>query len=166
MLPPFGMPGGGMPVPGHAHGWPTAGPPAAPVPSPAAAPTPPPSGYEPPSTEIASTREAPRAADLPTADDIAEQGARQLAAARLRAIGRRAVATVVGVEDTGRVAGGERVFTLTLNVRPEHGEPYRVTHETAVPGAELGNLAEGTHLPVRVDPTDQTQIAMDWHRVD
>lgn len=144
-------------------------------PPPPQAPAPPPqmpAPYQPPQPPpvpepvVPGPPEEARVAGLHTADDIAEHARRQLAASRLRAVGRRAVATVVDVADTGRLVEGERVFSLTLNVRPEYGDPYRITHETPVPAAELPGLTEGAPLPVRVDPGDQTQLAMDWHRVD
>ena len=172
VVPPVVM----APMMGVPYPAPTYGQPGMPMPYPAPPPQHAPHVPAPPIEAVTPapepTQEAERERDdelggrFQSGDEIAAQAARQLAASRLRAIGRRAVATVVDVADTGASENGERVVRLTLNVRPQHGEPYRVTHETPVPAAELAGLTEGTPLPVRVDPTDQTQLVMDWHRVD
>jgi hypothetical protein len=55
---------------------------------------------------------------------------------------------------------------MTLEVRPEGGEPYewsgeqwvQVKHYETLPGTTI----VGSELPVKVDPADPQQVAVDW----
>ena len=161
----------GYPLPQPMAGWtspvmpPTAAAPVPPFAPPTVAPLPAPGPATPPPAERATTMDA---AEEPagSSEDLAARAARRLTESRLRAIGRRATAALVGAVATGAFEDGQPVYELTLTVRPETGEPYTVTHTTSVPNAELPGLAPGAPLPVRIDPNDPRQLVMDWHRVD
>ena len=156
-------------VPAWAPAW-TPPPPAWTPPPPGAAPAP----LEPPLAESGAPAEPgasihtvePGTVPLRTSEDIAAEAARRLADSRLRAIGRRATATLVGAFDTGTTVDGQRVFELALTVRPGAAEPYQVRLTAPVPSTEIPGLTPGAPLPVRIDPADPKQLVMDWHRVE
>ena len=65
----------------------------------------------------------------------------------------------------GVPARGARMYNLDLDLEVHLGDraPYRVANEYIVPAS--APIGQGVRLPVRVDPTDQAKIAIDWDSV-
>jgi hypothetical protein len=91
---------------------------------------------------------------------IAEQQASQ----QLLATGVMATATLNQYRDTMSTMGDNPLVEMTLTVHVEGREPQEVTHTEMVPRLLIGRLAPGASLPVRVDATDPSKIAVDWYR--
>jgi len=88
--------------------------------------------------------------------DIAEQSGDQ---ERLLSEGMPGQAVIVAM---GTPARGALKFNLYLDleVHVDGLAPYQIANQYIVPAS--APLGEGVVLPVRVDPNDQTKIAIDW----
>lgn len=91
-----------------------------------------------------------------------EMMAQQTAAARLAVSGQPATAQVNAARDTGAVVNLQPVLEIDLLVLPEGQPPYPVTLRQIVPMAQVGRLAPGARLSVKVDPADRSAIWVDW----
>ena len=91
--------------------------------------------------------------------DLAEQSGDQQ---RLLTQGIPADAVIVTM---GTPARGAQQFNLDLDLEVHMAgrAPYRVANQYIVPA--WAPLAPGLNLPVRVDPSDQAKLAIDWHNV-
>lgn len=80
---------------------------------------------------------------------------------RLLTEGIAAQGVIVGM---GTPARGAMKFNLDidLEVHVPGREPYRVANQYIVPAA--AQIGPGVTLPIRVDPTDQSKIAIDWNQ--
>jgi len=88
------------------------------------------------------------------------------ARAQLRATGLPGRATVVSL---GESSGGGTVtindqplLSLTLEVDDGFGDPYVVAFETVVPRYAVPRIQPGETIPVKIDPDDRQQVAVDW----
>jgi hypothetical protein len=88
--------------------------------------------------------------------------ARQTAAARLAESGESASAQVSAARDTGELVNLQPVVEIDVLIYRQGRPPYPATVRQIVPLAQLGRLAPGTQLPVRVDPDDSASIWIDW----
>ena len=158
-----GAPAGTYPMPSYPEAGYGADPHATPGYPTAGYPAP---GYPAPSHEPAAPSvPPPRSAGGSTSTDFQARAAQRLLASRLRAIGRKASATIDGVAETPGIVDGRRLFALTLTVKPEVGEPYEVTHAALVPEEHIGRVAQGGVLPVKVDPAEPRLLIIDWDQV-
>lgn len=79
----------------------------------------------------------------------------------LQITGKRAMARILNVEDTGVSSGaGLTIYVrLTLEVQPDAGEPFQAKLETA--NSRVSILRPGETLFVRYDPANPEHIALD-----
>lgn len=78
---------------------------------------------------------------------------------RILACGVPARALIKRHVDTGERVEGNPVWVFELEVTPEAGEPFAVSHREVVSAAATGAYPDGLILPCRVDPRDPTRIA-------
>ena len=86
----------------------------------------------------------------------------QTAGATVGATGDPAYAQVNMARDTGQMINMQPWVELQLLVFLEGTPPYPVTVRQVVPLAQMGRLAPGTRLNVKVDPTARESIWIDW----
>ena len=91
-----------------------------------------------------------------------EMMAQQTAAAGLAESGEPATAQVNAARDTGALANLQPVMEIDLLVFPEGQPPYPVTLRQITPLAQVGRLAPGTRLSVKIDPADPAAVWIDW----
>lgn len=96
---------------------------------------------------------------------VAAAGARPADPPRLAIFGVDATATVTAARPTGPRPEADPVYALDLTVAVPGTVPYRVTHTTEVSPPHLALLTPGRTLPVRVEPTDPTQMLIQWEKV-
>lgn len=78
---------------------------------------------------------------------------------RLQAVGRSGRATVTGLRQTGRGAGGDPEVQLELDVELD-GSRYPVVLSQVLSRLAVSDLRLGGHLPVRIDPDDPTLLTI------
>lgn len=86
----------------------------------------------------------------------------QTVAARLAVEGDPASAQVNLACETGQFLNMQPVVELSLLVFLEGRPPYPVTVQQVVPVTQVGRLAPGTRLAVKVDPRAPETIWIDW----
>jgi len=60
------------------------------------------------------------------------------------------------------VVQGDAVIELTLDVTPQDGAAYQVRTAALVPAVARARALPGATLPVRIDPTQPSNVAVDW----
>ncbi|HZO13495.1 MAG TPA: hypothetical protein VFB62_09550, partial [Polyangiaceae bacterium] len=81
---------------------------------------------------------------------------------RLREQGVAGNAQLLGASETGTRVNNQPLVELTLMVSLPGRSPYTAIHREIVSNINLGRLAPGTNLPVRVDANDPTLMCVDW----
>ena len=79
-------------------------------------------------------------------------------ARRLLQVGRKGLATVVAVRDTGVMVDENPQAELDLQVAVAGLEPYDVTHRQVISRIAIGSFWPGAKVPVRVDPEDPQNV--------
>ncbi|MEA2438629.1 MAG: hypothetical protein QOH76_53 [Thermoleophilaceae bacterium] len=79
-------------------------------------------------------------------------------ARRLLQVGRKGLATVVAVRDTGLMVDDNPQAELDLQVAVAGLEPYDVTHRQVISRIAIGSFWPGAKVPVRVDPQDPQKV--------
>ena len=79
-------------------------------------------------------------------------------ARRLLQVGRKGLATVVAVRDTGVMVDENPQAELDLQVAVAGLEPYDVTHRQVISRIAIGSFWPGAKVPVRVDPQDPQNV--------
>ena len=81
---------------------------------------------------------------------------------KLARTGVPAEAVILSIAETGWTLNGNYgLARLRLQVEPpDGGEPYEVTVKSYINRFEIPSYQPGVRLPVRVDPTDQTKVAV------
>jgi hypothetical protein len=79
-------------------------------------------------------------------------------ARRLLQVGRKGLATVVAVRDTGVMVDDNPQAELDLQVAVAGVEPYTVTHRQVISRIAIGSFWPGAKVPVRVDPQDPQNV--------
>jgi hypothetical protein len=79
-------------------------------------------------------------------------------ARRLLQVGRKGLATVVAVRDTGVMVDENPQAELDLQVAVAGLEPYDVTHRQVISRIAIGSFWPGAKVPVRVDPQDPQKL--------
>ena len=74
-------------------------------------------------------------------------------------------ATVTGSVPTGQQSNLNPVYALDMTVNVAGMAPYTVTHTTEVNTLRVNQVAVGRQLPVRVNPTDPSQMLVQWEKV-
>jgi hypothetical protein len=91
-----------------------------------------------------------------------EMMAQQTAAMQLAETGEPATAQVAGARDTGAMANMQPIMEIDLMVFREGQPPYPATLRQIVPLAQVALLTPGTQLSVMVDPSDPSNILIEW----
>ncbi|MGH2789103.1 MAG: hypothetical protein ACRDJV_14550 [Actinomycetota bacterium] len=73
-------------------------------------------------------------------------------------------ATVVRARDTETLDGPNPLIDLEITISVGNRPPYTVARREPVPRVYLGRVAPGASVPVSVNPTDPTDIAILWSR--
>lgn len=79
-------------------------------------------------------------------------------ARRLLQVGRKGLATVVAVRDTGVMVDENPQAELDLQVAVSGLEPYDVTHRQVISRIAIGSFWPGAKVPIRVDPQDPQNV--------
>ena len=79
-------------------------------------------------------------------------------ARRLLQVGRKGLATVVAVRDTGVMVDENPQAELDLQVAVSGLEPYVVTHRQVISRVAIGSFWPGAKVPIRVDPQDPQNV--------
>ena len=79
-------------------------------------------------------------------------------ARRLLQVGRKGLATVVAVRDTGVMVDENPQAELDLQVAVAGVEPYTVTHRQVIPPTKIPSVQVGAPVPLRVDPMDVNRV--------
>ena len=82
----------------------------------------------------------------------------------LLASGTPGTATIKGFTDTGVLINYNPQVVLDLQVAVDGGSTFDTQLTTSVPQVQLGMLQPGNKVGVKVDPADQSSIAIDWTR--
>jgi hypothetical protein len=83
---------------------------------------------------------------------------------QLLTTGTPGTATIKGVTDTGVQVNFNPQVVLDLSVAVDGGAAYDTKLTTSVPQMQLAMLQPGNKVGVRVDPSDQSSLAIDWTR--
>jgi len=75
---------------------------------------------------------------------------------------RRERAVIVRKRDRGETAGEQKLLELEIEVQPAGRVPYRVEIASLVRESLADLLIEGGNLNVRVDPSDDMRVTVDW----
>jgi len=95
-------------------------------------------------------------------------GAGKLKADRqLLATGQPGAGVIKGVQETGisMQNGMYIVLKFDLEVSSEMASPYMVSCRSTVPRLAIGNVAPGKTVAVKIDPYDQSRVAIDWSAI-
>jgi len=87
--------------------------------------------------------------------DTAKQA---LEARRLLQVGRRGLATVVAVRQTGVEVDDNPQAELQLQVAVDGVDPYEVTHRQVISRVAIDSFWPGAKVPIRVDPQDPRNV--------
>jgi hypothetical protein len=87
--------------------------------------------------------------------DMAKQA---LEARRLLQVGRRGLATVVAVRQTGVHVDDNPQAELDLQVAVAGLDPYELTHRQVISRAAIDSFWPGAKVPIRVDPQDPRNV--------
>jgi hypothetical protein len=87
--------------------------------------------------------------------DMAKQA---LEARRLLQVGRRGLATVVAVRQTGVEVDDNPQAELQLQVAVDGVDPYEVTHRQVISRVAIDSFWPGAKVPIRVDPHDPRNV--------
>jgi hypothetical protein len=79
-------------------------------------------------------------------------------ARRLLQVGRKGLATIVAVRDTGVMVDENPQAELDLQVAVAGLEPYDVTHRQVISRIAIGSFWPGAKVPIRVDPQDPQNV--------
>jgi hypothetical protein len=79
-------------------------------------------------------------------------------ARRLLQIGRRGIAMVMSVRDTGKSVDENPETELELCIALDGQDTYKVTHRQVISRIAVGSLRPGAKVPIRVDPRDPANV--------
>jgi hypothetical protein len=79
---------------------------------------------------------------------------------QLKDHGTDATAALLSIKDTGDRHNEDPIVQLTVEVRPESGEPWRATITTALSAVELPKYEVGDTVRVRYDPEKPQHVAL------
>jgi hypothetical protein len=78
---------------------------------------------------------------------------------RILSVGAPGTALIRGHVDAGEQVAGNPIWIFDLQITPEGGAPYTVSHREIVSSAAIGSYGDGTTMPCRIDPADAQKIA-------
>jgi hypothetical protein len=71
-------------------------------------------------------------------------------------------ATVLDLQDTGAGSGDTLALRFKLRLSGASAQPYEVDHTESLARNVAGRLVKGQSFPARVDPSDPSNVAVDW----
>jgi hypothetical protein len=77
---------------------------------------------------------------------------------RLLQIGRRGLALVMSVRDTGISVDENPETELELCIALDGEVPYKVLHRQVISKIAVGSLCPGAKVPIRVDPSNPANV--------
>jgi hypothetical protein len=75
-----------------------------------------------------------------------------------------AQARIVNVRQTGVMLNNQPQIAFDLEVQPPGGTPYPVQAKAIIPLINIPQFQPGAEIPVKIHPTDPTQIALDIYQ--
>ena len=75
-----------------------------------------------------------------------------------------AQAKIMSVQQTGVMVNNQPQVAFDLEVRPPGGMPYRTQAKAVIPIVNIPQFQPGVQVPVKIHPTDPTQVVMDVYR--
>ena len=75
-----------------------------------------------------------------------------------------AQAKIVGVRQTGVMLNNQPQILFDLEVQPPGGAPYRAQAKAVIPMINIPQFQPGAEVPVKIHPSDPTQIVMDIYQ--
>ena len=79
-------------------------------------------------------------------------------ARRLLQIGRRGIAMVMSVRDTGHCVDENPETELELCIALDGEDPYKLMHRQVISKIAIGSLCPGAKVPIRVDPRNPANV--------
>jgi hypothetical protein len=107
-------------------------------------------------------------AAVPAAFASPEQGGYTIDQLRawLRANGVEAQAHVDFLEDTGKIVGDERLYTMEMTLMVPGSAPQKLQRSAAmVPVGAMARLRQGMTLPVKVAAENHQLLTVEWEKV-
>jgi len=78
--------------------------------------------------------------------------------------GMPAQATIVSVRQTGVMLNNQPQILFDLDVHPPGGAPYRAQAKAVIPIVNIPQFQPGAEAPVKIHPSDPTQVVMDVYQ--
>jgi hypothetical protein len=75
-----------------------------------------------------------------------------------------AQAKIVGVRQTGVMLNNQPQILFDLEVQPPGSAPYRAQTKAIIPMVNIPQFQPGVEIPVKIHPTDPTQVVMDVYQ--
>ena len=73
-------------------------------------------------------------------------------------------AKIVSVRQTGVMLNNQPQILFELEVQPPGGAPYRAQTKAVIPMINIPQFQPGVDVPVKIHPTDPTQVVMDVYQ--
>jgi hypothetical protein len=75
-----------------------------------------------------------------------------------------AQAKIVSVRQTGVMLNNQPQIAFELEVQPPGGTPYQVQAKAVIPMIHIPQFQPGAEVPVKIHPSDPTQVVMDIYQ--
>ena len=75
-----------------------------------------------------------------------------------------AKAKIVGVQQTGVMVNYQPQVAFVLEVTPPSGVPYQAQTKAVIPMVNIPQFQPGVEVPVKIHPTDPSQVVMDVYK--
>ncbi len=75
-----------------------------------------------------------------------------------------AQAKIVGVRQTGVMLNNQPQIAFDLEVHPPGGSPYQAQAKAVIPMINIPQFQPGAEVPVKIHPSDPTQVALDIYQ--
>jgi hypothetical protein len=75
-----------------------------------------------------------------------------------------AKAQILSVQQTGVMVNYQPQIAFQLEVHPPGGEPYQAQAKAVIPMVNIPQFQPGTEVPVKIHPTDPTQVVLDVYQ--
>ena len=75
-----------------------------------------------------------------------------------------AKAQILSVQQTGVMVNYQPQIAFQLEVHPPGGAPYQAQTKAVIPMVNIPQFQPGTEVPVKIHPTDPTQVVLDVYQ--
>ncbi|MFN2272804.1 MAG: hypothetical protein ACK2US_18320 [Anaerolineae bacterium] len=75
-----------------------------------------------------------------------------------------AKAQILSVQQTGVMVNYQPQIAFQLEVHPPGGAPYQAQVKAVIPMVNIPQFQPGTEVPVKIHPTDPTQVVLDVYQ--